>query len=475
MKIGFIDRSDASWTAGASYTRSVTHALASAMGDSDELFVLAGSEGITDLPSKAQSLRVDSARLTSRQIEELVIAHGIDVVLPVTELLTRKTPAARIGWIPDFQHCRLPHYYNETQRQQRDVHFQRLIDESGGMMFSSHAVRNDFLELYPDFPGLSACIPFPSSLAYRADALSGDPGAVRGRCRLPSAYALVVNQFWRHKNHRVVVEAVAEAKARCPEIVVAMVGMLSDSRDVSNAHISGMLRQIFTEDLAGNVRILGEVSDEELICLLRGASLIIQPSEFEGWSTTVQDAVALGKSLACSDLPVHREQAPSARFFGVRDARALAEILVEVDWRESGWSGIQAETAALETERKRAKNWGADLIAFCREVVEQSRKQARLEPAAEFSLEHLKLDPAAYAEYLEQQVRRLEGVEKALRQHNGDLHGELERLSASAAELRNRIDELSRLYHLEKTKPLRRRVSEALRSEWRRLAGRSAG
>jgi hypothetical protein len=65
-----------------------------------------------------------------------------------------------------------------------------------------------------------------------------------------------------------------------------------------------------------------------------GAVAIINPSYFEGWSTTVEEAKALGQRLILSDIPVHREQAPMyATYFMPNDAKALADILWAA-WRE---------------------------------------------------------------------------------------------------------------------------------------------
>jgi hypothetical protein len=54
----------------------------------------------------------------------------------------------------------------------------------------------------------------------------------------------------------------------------------------------------------------------------------VNPSRFEGWSTTVEEAKSLGKRVLVSDIAVHREQAPArASYFGVDDAGVLAAQL----------------------------------------------------------------------------------------------------------------------------------------------------
>lgn len=65
----------------------------------------------------------------------------------------------------------------------------------------------------------------------------------------------------------------------------------------------------------------------DVLALNAAADAVINPSFFEGWATSVEEAKCLGTPLILSDLPVHREQAPDADFFDPRDAAALARCL----------------------------------------------------------------------------------------------------------------------------------------------------
>ena len=84
-----------------------------------------------------------------------------------------------------------------------------------------------------------------------------------------------------------------------------------------------MLQAIATADLAGQIIFLGQIPYADLVNLMRAAAVVIQPSLFEGWCTIVQDAKAIGRPLICSDLSVHREQAPDAIGFFPTNGRSL--------------------------------------------------------------------------------------------------------------------------------------------------------
>jgi glycosyltransferase involved in cell wall biosynthesis len=173
-----------------------------------------------------------------------------------------------------------------------------------------------------------------------------------------------------HKNHLVALEAVRRARERGCEIPVVMTGLPSDHRDPSNGTISALLQAIAAGGLHGQVFVLGQVPFPDLIDLLRRAAVVIQPSRFEGWSTSVQDAKALGRPLLCSDLAVHREQAPQARgFFDLDDPDSLATLLTNLWPTLASGPDPAAELDAISRERAFAAEHGRQLIELCREAV----------------------------------------------------------------------------------------------------------
>jgi len=115
--------------------------------------------------------------------------------------------------------------------------------------------------------------------------------------------------------------------------------------------------------------VLGKVPYLDLVCLLREAAVIIQPSRYEGWNTSVEDAKALGRTLVCSNIDVHVEQTAGAgaTLFDVDDPQSLAEALIEV-WSWAPARSDAAEAAALERARDRVVCYGNGLI----EIVDEA-------------------------------------------------------------------------------------------------------
>lgn len=336
MHIGLIDLADPLWTGGQTFTRLLTTVLSQA--DGTRLTLLSSRDQKREVASiNLESLRRTPGRVegTLRSIfkqglpgpmETAIRQENLEVVLPALDLKNH-LPCGVVGWIPDFQYHHSEGFFTPQEISQRHAQASRIARFSDVVLFSSHDAQQTFAKLFPEFAAKGQVLPFPSALA-----LSTIPPVedVRTAFHLPEKFLFVPNQFWRHKNHHVVLDALARLKRAGASVHCVFSGLPHDSRDPENSYLSEVLQAVSRLDLRDCVSIVGFVSRGELISLLRTATLIVQPSFFEGWSTSVQDAKALGRPLVCSDIPVHREQAPAALgFFAPQDATRLAELIAE--------------------------------------------------------------------------------------------------------------------------------------------------
>lgn len=376
------------WTAGGSYTRMLVESLAAAIqarkGHQTELMLLSRKKsGVKEEPLPAtvrhfktphyapgeKWLRSIRGLGEKSELYETALRYNTSVLLPVLQIDMPHAPIPTIGWIPDFQHRHWPQYYSKASLASRDRAYRELAERSRLILLSSESARNDLAGFLPEHTSKARVLPFPSLFAF-APPEETDPHGTVARYHLPEKFALVANQFWQHKNHRVVVEAVALLKARGVRVPVVMTGQPSDFRDPQNRTVSELLQRIAEAGLAGQVTVLGQVAYGELIALMRAAAVMIQPSQSEGWSTVVQDGKALGRPLICSGIATHREQAPEALgFFEWNDARGLADLL------EKHWEGLTPgpdatrEGDCLSRERDFARQHGWKLLQICEEAV----------------------------------------------------------------------------------------------------------
>ncbi len=359
MKIGFIDQATRGWTAGSTYTQSMVHALRVGSASGTEIVLLSGDE----CSFRPGQCPVPIVPLKSRDGESLMqsfLEQHLDVLFPVSEPFEQLQTVPSVGWIPDFQHVFLPELFPYEEIRRRDQKFLELTRFSGMVVVSSQAARRDFVSVFPEYAEKAEAVPFPSLLAYETWWQSRDPTSTCRKYCLPARFLLVANQIWRHKNHQLVLEALALLKRKDKTISVVFTGAPSDYRVPRNAHMSQLLQSVSAFDLRESAIFLGEIPYEEVVDLYRRAEAVLQPSRFEGWNTSLQDAKALGKPILASRIPVHQEQAVDALFFDPLNAEELAARMEEV--ASGHFFSDDYSELAISREREMGARSGARLF-----------------------------------------------------------------------------------------------------------------
>jgi glycosyltransferase involved in cell wall biosynthesis len=296
-------------------------------------------------------------------LHDLLVAAGVDV------LFTAKSAGPWFGlpqliWLPDFQHVRLPHLFTPEDRHQRDQRYRQWARDARRIVLSSEDARHDLQGFAPQAAHKARVLHFVAALA--DDTFADDPAQVAADYRLPERFFYLPNQWWVHKNHQIVIEALA--RLNNPAVVVVCSGSTHDYRQPD--HHAAMLRLADALGVQAQVRVLGMIPQRHIWPLMRQSLAVVQPSRFEGWSTTVEEVKSLGKTIVLSDIAVHREQAPpAAHYFAVDDAAGLAQALGLV-WA-LGTAGPDAalETAARAAFAGRQQAFAAQFMAIVGEVV----------------------------------------------------------------------------------------------------------
>lgn len=274
------------------------------------------------------------------------------------------------AWIPDFQHVHLPQFFQPEDIQLRDRVFRHLADQARMIVLSSHDAESDFRSIFPYSPVSTRVLSF-HTLPEKAW-LEGDPEEVQLKYGLPDAFLICCNQFWTHKNHVQLFRALALVAHSGNRIHLVCTGSTTDYRFKEYfSKLTGLLEQLGIADL---VHILGIIPRSEQIQLVRRSLAVVQPSLFEGWSTVVEDARALGKTLILSDLAVHREQDPDFTvYFDRNDADSLAAVIRKVlPVLQPGPNRLREQFAQVAAQRK-VTEYGRTFCDIARETITTCR------------------------------------------------------------------------------------------------------
>lgn len=234
-------------------------------------------------------------------------------------------------WIPDFQYKVMPENFPKENRDKRDKLYNEMLSSGSMLVLSSQAVADDFARYFPEHADVPVRILRFRSYMNESD-YTQDVDAICAQYKLPEKFVYLPNQFFIHKRHDVAFRALAKLKREGLEIPLVCTGSSDDFR--TSDYYQSLMAIVKEEGLSEQIKTLGLIPREEQIQIYRRAALVLQPSSFEGWSTSIEDAAALGKTLLMSDIDVHKEQAPAhGHYFACADVSSLAEHLRRV-WND---------------------------------------------------------------------------------------------------------------------------------------------
>jgi hypothetical protein len=329
LTIGLRYKDQDAWTGGVHYVRNLVSALGLLTAERRPKLVVIGAsvaalddlKAATGYPDLVRISRTRIGRAPARSFRAPWAKPEDEIDL----ILMGSPPGLEdrgVQWIPDFQEHRLPELFPPEELRARLAHNRDRLSKHRHVMVSSHDVAGDVERRYGDFANRVHVVPFATFI--EGDLQKADIPALRAKYGLPERYFICNNQLWRHKNHAVILRALARLDPDEPPVVFT--GREEDHRDPEHpARLRGLAAEL---GLGGRVRFLGFLPRADQLGLMAGAIAVVQPSFCEGWSTVIEDAKATGRHVLASDIAVHREQIDrSVDFFPAEDDQALAELL----------------------------------------------------------------------------------------------------------------------------------------------------
>ncbi|HET7664010.1 MAG TPA: glycosyltransferase family 1 protein [Rhodanobacteraceae bacterium] len=247
-----------------------------------------------------------------------------DVVFP-TMLPLGVNPRKRIGYIFDYQHHHLPHYFSRRIRKHRDQRFRAIAKDADAIMVNSRFVARDVSRHLDVPPECILTLPFaPHALPWWFDAC---PDKVRSRFGIGRRFLMVCNHFWMHKDHETVLRAFAALRNErlVQDLELVLTGDPIDHRNPT--HYRRLVELASALGVSPWVHFLGLIAKRDQLALLRTCIALIQPTLFEGGpgGGAVYEAIGLGVPSVVSDIPVNLEiDQGDVRFFHAGDAEDLA-------------------------------------------------------------------------------------------------------------------------------------------------------
>jgi tetratricopeptide (TPR) repeat protein len=311
--------------------------------------------------------RNKSGSLTRPVVEDLM--PMVDWTFPILYPLWR-VPAlpGPLFWIPDLQHRFWPSFFSAEEVTGRDRDMKALASRAEPIIFSSRSAQRDFYDHFPNQRCRTHVWHFVSSPIHHTQGAQDRFQALD----LPARFYYTPNQYWRHKDHTTLLRALRRILDQGHDVTFVCTG--TDLRTATDEYSRELLMLVESLSLGRHLRLLGVLPRSDQIEVMRHCCAIIQPSLFEGWSTVVEDARALGRPTIASDIPVHREQlGENAIYFAPHDAKSLAAAVMALDPTLQPGPAPELEAAAFANLKQRTE-------ASAQEFLSILKREAALRP-----------------------------------------------------------------------------------------------
>ena len=378
IKVGFIGAVSKEWMGGLNYFNNLLFAIDSLNNKELQIFVFVGKKTDEDIKNmfKQYATVIEDSIFdrksfkwflmkleqkifkTNFLLENILKKYDIQILshTSITKFKNIKT----INWIPDFQHIHLPQMFSKKEIDNRDKSFMQIIKDSDVVVLSSFDALTDLKNFSSEYQNKARVLQFVSQPNSRYFELNeNDKNNVFKKHDIKDDFFYMPNQFWKHKNHVTVFTAINELKKDGIELCVVCTGHLADYRN--RTYIDEIKNFIKINNLEKNIKLLGLVEYEDVFALIKFSKAVINPSLFEGWSSTVEECKSVEKNMILSDLDVHKEQYPNATFFERNSVESLKNIL-----KNYKKENIDSNIESLEI---RTKKFADTYVSICKEVL----------------------------------------------------------------------------------------------------------
>lgn len=270
-------------------------------------------------------------------------------ICPNHERYSFRAPVPALGTVHDLMHRyeqRWPEVSEDREYERREFHFGQTCRWSRGVLVDSELGKRQLVESYGIDASRVFVLPYiapPWIYSYAG----ADDAAVRSKYSLPEKFLFYPAQFYLHKNHVGLIDAVARMRHSHPDVRVVLLGAKE-----RNAY-DDVRRQVTALGLEENVIFAGYALDHEMAAFYHTARALVMPTYFGPTNIPQLEAFALGCPVATSRIYGIPEQVgDAALLFDPSSVDEICDCLVRL-WTDDALCADLARRGLAQ-----AKRWG---------------------------------------------------------------------------------------------------------------------
>jgi glycosyltransferase involved in cell wall biosynthesis len=301
--VGIVAMSEPALGGTFQYTLSMIEALRRIKKHKFTIFTSAGNHSYDDL-----GLPIVRLPSTGRTIVEFLrmrllpgkggglFSEVEKLIAPIysTRLLASRRPF--LFTLHDLQEKYYPEYFTIAQRIWRNLVNTSLSRAAGGIICESNQVKSDIERFLAVDGSKINVIPAPPTSAFSPEVVdSAEYRLAAKNVSLPEQFLFYPSQFFAHKNHIRLVEALALILRTFPQCHLVLTGQ----RKYEFARVMARVAELGMQD---RVTYLGYVDTDELAAVYMRATVVVVPTLFESISIPVYEAFQLGVPVCAANV-----------------------------------------------------------------------------------------------------------------------------------------------------------------------------
>ncbi|MFC1920722.1 glycosyltransferase family 4 protein [Chloroflexota bacterium] len=260
--------------------------------------------------------------------------------------------------VHDLQHRLNPQFPEVSSGgvgEAREYLYSNAVARAAAILVDSETGRDDVLSLYPADESKVKVLPFTPPNYLNIEYTQEELQKIRKKYNLPPRFLFYPANFWAHKNHKLVIEALKHIKEKYRlEIPVVFIG----SREVTHSVFSNIQEMVDRYGLTGQVYYPGYVSGEDVTGLYILADALVMPTFFGPTNIPYLEAFMLGCPVIGSDIRGIREQIGDAGLLVDTDSPPnLAEAIMKM------WNDEKLRYELREKGYARIKQWDFQMFS----------------------------------------------------------------------------------------------------------------
>lgn len=290
------------------------------------------------------------ALLISRRMNPVVIQLArlrCDLwIFPAQDELTWQVGGQVVGTIHDLMHRyerHFPEAGNWWRYGVREHRFRNIARQSTAVLVDSQTGKQHVLDSYASCSDKTHALPYVAP-----DYIWG--GRVRpdfdSYYQLPAKFYFYPAQFWQHKNHRRLIDALAEARRVCSDMALVLSGGFKHEYE-------SVRQQVSEAGLTDAVRFVGYVPDSDMAGFYSRARGLVMPTFFGPTNIPPLEAMAIGCPVLISETYAMPEQCgDAALYFNPNSVAEIRDRMIKL------WTDDRLYEQLIAHGRMRTEAWG---------------------------------------------------------------------------------------------------------------------